>query len=246
LNRAVGIFLMLCGINGSIYYYSLNRAVSSGVPVSIFESNDPNVLSFEDKYARVEPDVYRGIKTYGRVVVVLFVAGFALQLLLIAVKARLPTSTIPDPSDELGPVRINSDGVAHSGGAAQWPLVLPRDQIERLELERTSVMERPLAAGLFGVVFLLFGLPLAVLLPPRIQDFETFSAFCLGALLVAVGAGILVLSIRKRYVLVAHTPNGRSRLIFPRNASREDVIHFVTDAARRHGYPFDFGPSLAG
>jgi hypothetical protein len=246
LTRAVSIFLMLCGINGSLYYYSLNRAVSSGVPVSISESSDPNVLSFEDKYARVEAGVYRGIKTYGRVVVVLFAASFALQLFLIAFKARLPASTVPDPLDELGPVRIASDGIAHSGGAVQWPLVLPRDQIERLELEHTSAMEKPLAAGLFGVVFLLFGLPLAVLLPPRIQDFETFSVFCLGALLVATGAGILVFAIRKRYVLVAHTPSGRSRMIFPRDASREDVIHFVTNAARRHGYPFDFGQGLAG
>jgi hypothetical protein len=245
LNRAASLFLILCGLNGSIYLYSLNRAVSSGVPVSIFESSDPNVLSFEDRYARVEPEVYSGIKTYGRIMVVLFAAGFVLQLFLIILHARLPASTIPDPLDELGPVRITGDGVAHSGGALQSPVVLPRDQIERLELEHTPGMDRPLAGGFLGVVFVLFGLPLTLFLP-RAHNLETFSVVCFGALLAAMGAWILWFAIRKRYVLVACTAEGRSRMIFPRDVTREDVIHFTTDAARRHGYLFDFGQGLVG
>ena len=32
----------------------------------------------------------------------------------------------------------------------------------------------------------------------------------------------------------------------PPYATREDVIRFTTDAARRHEYPFDFGHGLAG
>jgi hypothetical protein len=35
-------------------------------------------------------------------------------------------------------------------------------------------------------------------------------------------------------------------MVFPRTATREDVIRFTTTAARRHEYPFDFGPGLVG
>jgi hypothetical protein len=65
-------------------------------------------------------------------------------------------------------------------------------------------------------------------------------------IVVATGAWIVGLSIEKRYVLVAHTPNGSSRMVFHRTAAREDVIRFASSAARRHGYDFEFGKGLAG
>jgi hypothetical protein len=244
-NHAASIFLILCGLNGSAYLYSLNKAISSGTPVSIYESYDPNVLSLKGKHARVEPAVYGKLKTYGNITSVLFAAGFALTLFLIVLNARLPASTAPDPLDELGPIRIAGDGVAHSGGV-QSPVILPRSRIESLELQYTPGMERPGGGIVLGAFFLLAGLPLAGFLLPRIQDLEMFFASCLGLLLAGTGAWILWFSIRKRYVLVAHTPNGSSRMIFHRTATREEVILFATSAARRHGYPFDFGHGLIG
>jgi hypothetical protein len=244
-NRAAVIFFLLSGLTGSIYAYLYDQAISSGVPVSIYESHDPNVLSLNGKHARVEPEVYGRIKTYGHITVVLFVAGFALQFFLLVLNARLPASTAPDPLDELGPIRIAGDGVAHAGGM-QSPIVLPRSRIESLELQYTPGLEKPIGGGLCGAFFLLLGLPLAVIGVTRIQDFETFAAFCFFSLLAGTGVWIIWLAIRKRYVLVAYTSNGRSRMIFPRGATRADVIHFVTDAARRHGYVFDFGRGLVG
>ena len=73
-----------------------------------------------------------------------------------------------------------------------------------------------------------------------------FFVFCLWLSLAGLGAWVLWFSIRKRYVLVAHTPNGSSRMVFHPSATREDVILFTTSAARRHDYPFDFGQGLAG
>jgi len=244
-NRAVTLFLVLCGLNGSIYFFYLQQAVASGTPVSIYESHAPNVLSLKGEHARVAPEVYGRVKTYGRITGVLLAASFALKLFLIALNARLPASTAPDPLDELGPIRIAGDGVAHSGGV-QWPVVLPRSQIERLELEHKPVMEKPLSAVVFGTLFVLFGLTLAALLVLEVQNLEMFFVVCLGLFLAGTGAWMLWLALKKRYVLVVHSSSGRSRMIFPHTAPPERVIRFTTDAARRHGYPFDFGQGVVG
>ena len=244
-NRAATLFLVVCGLNGSVYVVYLQQAIASGTPVSIYESHHPNVLSLKGTHVRVEPEVYGRIKAYGSITGVLLAASFALKLFLAALNARLPPSIAPDPLDELGPIRIAGDGVAHSGGG-QWPVVLPRSQIERLELEHTPALERPLTAVVFGALFVLLGLPLAVLLLLDIQTLEMFFVFCLGLGLAGTGAWMMWLAIKKRYVLVAHTSNGRSKLIFPRAATPERVIRFTTDAARRHGYPFDFGQGVVG
>lgn len=244
-NRAANIFLLLCGINYSVYGYFLNEAVSSGKSVSIYESHDPNVLSLQGKHARVEPAVYSRIRTYSSITSFFLVLGFALKLFLLILNARLPASQAPDPLDELGPIRIAGDGVAHAGGM-QSPIVLPRSRIESLELQYTPGLESPVLGGACGVFFLLLGLPLAVIGVTRIQDFETFAAFCFFTLLAGTGTWIVWLAIRKRFVLVAYTPSGRSRMIFPHTAAREDVIQFTTNAARRHHYPFDFGRGLVG
>src|SRR3954468_2489592 len=246
-NRAAVIFFLLSGLTGSIYGYFYNQAISSGVPVSIYESHDPNVLSLNGKHARVEPEVYGRIKPSGHISVVLFVAGFALQFFLLVLNARLPASTAPDPLDELGPIRIAGDGVAHAGGLAQWPIVLPRSQIERLELLYRPALGNPLTAGTLGAFFALLGLALVVIGLPRIQDFETFSIVCLGMLLAWLGFRMLWYALKKRFVLIAYTPSGSFKMmVFPRTATREDVIRFTTGAARRHEYPFDFGHGLAG
>ena len=244
-NRAAAILLLFCGLNGSAYLYFLSEAISSGTPVSIYESHDLNVLSLKGKHARVEPKVYGRIRTYGSITSFLLVIGFALTLFQIFLNARLPASTAPDSLDELGPIRITGDGVAHSGGV-HWPVVLPRSRIEHLELQYTPGADSPLGGGLCGAFLVLLGLPLAVLLLPRSRDLEMFFVFCFWSFLTATGAWILWFSIRKRYVLVAHTPNGSSRMVFHRTATRESVIQFVTSAARRHDYPFDFGHGLVG
>jgi hypothetical protein len=242
---AATLFLVLCGLNATVYLYVLANAISSGQPVSILESHDPNVISLKGQHARVDPEVYSRLQTYGRVTGALFVLSFVLRLSLIAVNARLPASASPEPGDELGPVRIAADGVAHAGGG-QWPVILPRDRIERLELEYRPVADRPLPMVLFGVLFMLFGLPLVILLPPRIQNFEMFAVCCLGALLLGMGVWMIWLAFKKRYVLVAHTPGGPSMLVFHRRATREKVIRFATGAAKRHDYQLDFGQGLAG
>jgi hypothetical protein len=244
-NRAAGILLLLCGLNGSAYLYFLNDAISSGKPVSLLESHELNVLSLQGKHARVEPEVYDRIRTYGNITSALLVFSFTLPLVQILLNARLPASTAPDPLDELGPIRIAGDGVAHSGGV-HWPVVLPRSRIERLELQYTPGADSPLAGGVCGAFLVLLGLPLAVLLLPRSRDLEMFFVCCFWSLVAATGAWVLWFSIRKRYVLVAHTPDGSSRMVFHRTATREDVIQFATSAARRHGYPFDFGHGLVG
>ncbi len=245
INRAANILLLLCGLNASAYLYYLNDAISSGVPVSIYESHKPNVLSVKGQHARVEPEVYGRIKAHGDITGVLFAISFSLKLFLIFLNARLPASTAPDPLDELGAIRITGDGVAHSGGV-HWPVVLPRSRVERLELEYTPAMETPLAGILGGAFFVLLGLPLAVLLLPPSQDLELFFVFCFFLSLAGMGAWMLWFAIRKRYVLVAHTSTGRSRMVFHRTATREEVVLFATGAARRHGYPFDFGQGLIG
>ena len=184
--------------------------------------------------------------THGRVTAALGVLALALKSLVILINARLPASKPPDPLDELGPIRIASDGVAHVGGV-HWPVVLPRSQVERLELVCAPGADKPVAVGVSGVVLILLGLPLAVMLAPKIGvDRSILAAFCLFAGLAATGIWMLWFAMRKRYVLVAHTPNGSSRMVFHRSARREDVIHFATSAARRHDYPFDFGQGLVG
>ena len=245
-NRAATLFLVLCGLNGSIYVLYLRQAIASGTPVSIYESHAPNVLSLKGTHVRVAPEVYRRIKTYGNITGILLAASFVLKLFLAALNARLSPSTAPDPSDELGPIRITGDGVAHSGGGAQWPVVLPRSQIERLELEHKPALERPLTAVVFGALFVLLGLTLAALLLLGIENFEMLSVVCLGFLLAGTGAWVLWLALKKRYVLIAHTSIGRSKMLFPPTATPERVIRFTTDAARRHGYPFDFGQGVVG
>lgn len=246
LNRAAVIFLLLCGINGSVYICYLEWAIASGDPVSFSEHHRPNVLSFQGRRARVEPAIYRKVEIYGDISSFLGVACVLVNLFLYVFNARLPASAPPHPLDELGPIRISADGVAHSGGS-QWPVVLPRSQIERLELQHASARENLTAARLYGVFFALLGLPLTwIALTLERMDLEAFCLLCLGSGLAAMGIWLVVTAIQKRYVLVAYTPKGRSRMIFPRAAAREDVIQFVTSAIRRHEYPFDFGPDLVG
>jgi len=246
-NRAALIFLLLCGINASIYTGYVSVAMSDGTPVSIYESHHPNVVSMEGRHVRVAPEVYGRLKAYGFITIALFVITSLLNLFLIVFNARLPASTAPDPLDELGPIRIAGDGVAHAGGLAQWPIVLPRSQIERLELLYRPALGNPLTAGTLGAFFALLGLALVVIGLPRIQDFETFSIVCLGMLLAWLGFRMLWYALKKRFVLIAYTPSGSFKMmVFPRTATREDVIRFTTGAARRHEYPFDFGHGLAG
>ena len=211
-NRAAGILLLLCGLNGSAYVYSLNEAISSGVPVSIYESHDPNVLSLKGRHARVEPRVFGRIKVHGQITTVLVAISVTLTLFLFHLNARLPASTAPDPLDELGPIRITGDGVAHSGGV-HWPVVLPRRQVESLELQYTPGADYPIASRVLGALFVLPGLSCAVFLLLRMEDLETFFAFCFLSSMAGLGAWVLWFAIRKRYVLVAHTPNGSSRMI---------------------------------
>lgn len=244
-NRLAGIFLLVCGLSSSAYVYSLNRAISEGEPVTLLESYEPNVLSYNGEHARVTPEVHGRIKTYGRITTLLFVIALVLKASMILVNSRLPASVPPDRADELGPVRITASGVAHAGGA-HWPIVLPRDQVERLELEYTPGAENPVIAVFLGAVFTILGLPLAVLILPRIEDFEMFSVFCLGALLAGTGIWMVWFAIKKRFVLIARTANGSSRMVFPPHARRQAVIEFATRAARRHGYTFDFGEGLVG
>lgn len=245
-NRVANVLLLVCGLNAAAYVYFLNDAIASGERVSILESYEPNVLSFKGEHARVAPEVHRRMETYGYVTGVLGLMALALKFLLIAVNARLPASEPPDLRDELGPIRIASDGVAHSGGS-QWPIVLPRSEVEHLELTYMPVADKPLGLRVCGVVFLLMGLPLAVLLLPKIGDHGSIlAAFCLFAGVAGIGVWMISITIRKRFVLVAHTPNGSSSMVFHRSARRKDVIHFATSAARRHGYPFDFGQGLVG
>ncbi len=244
-NRLAGIFLVICGINASAYMYSLGEAFSAGEPVSIYESNEPGVLSLEGKHARVEPEVYARTRSYGRITSGLLAIAFALKLSLYLVNARLPASTAPDRSDELGPVRITHDGIAHSGGV-HWPIVLPRSAVKHLELEYTPGADYPVAVSLFGALFALLGITMVALLVTRIEDLEMFGAFCLGLLLGGMGCWMLWFALKKRFVLIARTAHGPSRMVFPPNASRENVIEFATRAARRHGYPFDFGQGLIG
>jgi hypothetical protein len=244
-NRAATLFLILCFLNSMVGLYLLADAVSSGQPVSLLESHEPNVLSLNGQHARVAPQVYSRMQTYGRITVGLLALSFVVKLALIVVNARLPASASPDPKDELGPVRIADDGVAHSGGGDQWPLVLPRDTIERLELQYLPAADRPVPMVLCGALLALLGFPLMLILP-AIEDFEMFAVFCLGGLLAGIGVWMIWLAFKKRYVLIAHTPNGPSRFLFPRKAARKDVIRFTTGAAKRHDYQLDFGPGLIG
>lgn len=244
-NRIAGIFLMVCGLSSLAYVYSLNQAISAGEPVSLLESHEPNVLSYKGEHARVTPEVAGRIATYGRITTLLFVISIVIKASMIVVNSRLPASVPPDRADELGPVRITASGVAHAGGV-HWPVVLPRDQVERLELEYTPGAENPVIAVFLGAVFTILGLPLAVLILPRIETFEMFSVFCLGTLLGGTGIWMVWFGLKKRFVLIASTANGSSRMVFPHNASREKVIEFAIRAAKRHRYTFDFGEGLVG
>lgn len=244
-NRVANFLLILVAVNAAVYIYTATSALSSGEPVSIYESHDPNVISYKGRHARVAPEVYDRLQTHGLVTLLLAGVALVLKCLLIAVNAKLPASKPLDPLDELGPVRIASDGVAHAGGI-QWPVVLPRSQVEHLELIYVPGADKPVAISLCGGVLILLGLPLAVLLAPGIRDLTILAPFCLFTGVAAIGIWMLWLGFKKRYVLVAHTLNGPSRLIFHPRARRKDVIEFATSAARRHGYPFEFGQGLVG
>ena len=244
-NRVANVLLILVALNALVYTWTYTSALSSGQPVSILESHDPDVISYKGRHARVKPEVYGRLNAHGGITLVLAAVAFVLKFSLIAVNAKLPASKPPDPLDELGPVRIASDGVAHAGGV-HWPVVLPRDEIEHLELIYVPGADKPVALAVFGVFFLLLGLPLAVLLAPGLGELYILAPFCLFAGLAATGAWMLWFAMKKRFVLVAHTLNGPSRMVFHRNARREDVIEFATSATRRHDYPFDFGQGLVG
>lgn len=242
-NRIASIFLILCGLNYTVYLYKVQWAIADGTPVEWYEAHEPNVLSFDGQYARLEPEEYGRLMAYRRISGSLLIVSFALRMILFLVNARLSGSKAADPRDELGPIRIASDGVAHVGGI-QYPVLLPRGQVESLELLRTSPVERPGIAVVCGVVFLLFGLPLAVMIAPRIETLEMFAAFCLFAMLAGMGVWILWFALKKRFILVARTPTGQAQMIFHSAAPREQVIGFARAASLRHGYRFSLGRGL--
>lgn len=242
-NRIATLFLVACGINYTVYLFTVQKAVAGGTPVPFYEWHDPNVIAFDGQHARVEPEVYGRIRSYSRISGSLLILSFALRTILFLVNARLSASKSADPLDDLGPIRIASDGVAHVGGS-QYPVLLSRGQVDRLELRHSSPVDHPVAAAVCGFFFVALGLPLAVLLGPRIEDMEMFGAFSLFALLAFMGAWIAWFSLRKRYVVVAHTATGEHRMMFHQAAGRDEVVGFLRGAALRHGYRLSFGKGM--
>lgn len=242
-NRIATLFLIACGINYVVYLYTAQQAIASGTPVPFYEWHDPNVISFNGEHVRVEPEVYNRLTTYWRWSGSLFIVAFAVRVILFLVNARLPAAKAKDPLDDLGPVRIAGDGVAHVGGS-QYPVLLTRGQVDKLELQRTSPVDHPVVATACGLFFVALGTPLAVMLGPRIENMEMLGAFCLFTFLALMGVWIILFSVRKRYVVVAHTPTGEHRLMFHQSAGREEVVGFLRRAALRHGYRLSFGKGL--
>ncbi|HET9229170.1 MAG TPA: hypothetical protein VFR31_21000 [Thermoanaerobaculia bacterium] len=242
-NRIATLFLIACGINYVVYLYTVQRAVSEGTPVPFYEWHEPNVINFDGQHVRVEPEVYQRTQAYSRISGSLLIVSFALRVILFLVNARLSASKPQDPQDDLGPIRIASDGVAHVGGS-QYPVLLPRGQVDRLELQLVSPVDHPVGATVCGAFFVLLGTPIAVGLGPRIEDFEMFGAFCLFAGVAIMGAWIILFSWKKRYVLVAHTPAGAHRMMFHYAAAKDEVVGFLRGAALRHGYRLSFGKGL--
>jgi hypothetical protein len=143
-------------------------------------------------------------------------------------------------AEELGPVRITAEGVHHRGGFYE-AVALAGGDVARLELVHASPVPRPLLVVLSGGLLAALGLGLAILLVPDAVEKELIGITCFWAGIGAVGVWLVVITLWKRFVLVAHTPDGPVRLVFPRWTGRREVVRFVVAAAARHGYPLRLG-----
>lgn len=127
-------------------------------------------------------------------------------------------------------------GVSARGGP-QWATFIPRSEVVRLVVARTSQSDRPRLTAAIGVAFLAPGLVLLALLLSRLGERPVLEGLLWASTVAGLGVVFLVFALVERWVLVVHTRKGVRKLVICGRAPEGDVVRFVTTEARRHGYP---------
>lgn len=144
-------------------------------------------------------------------------------------------------TDESAEARLDSIRLDSSGAAEleddRLVIFVPRAEISRLELARGTSVRYPVATVAMGVTLIpASALVLAVLIVGTQRAHSNswravaFSGFAV------TGLWQLDLSLRKRWLLVVHTPSGRRKLAFHTCRDRQAIEAFVRDCRQRFGY----------
>jgi hypothetical protein len=137
----------------------------------------------------------------------------------------------------LGSVRISEKGISELSDGT--PVVeIPKGDISRIELTRTTGAERPLAQFIFG---------LALAAPGFFFSRVLWSWLLFGGtlyvditfwfiLLIPVGLWLAITAFRQRILLLVHTATDRRKVVFRGNFTVDEIVAFVDCAKERFRY----------
>ncbi len=133
-------------------------------------------------------------------------------------------------------VRVSASGLAEMDGAR--PLVsVQRSEIVQVELEYGVGAERPLINIVLAAALFALSLSPLMMLVNAFRGAGQFEVKFISAFAFAIpGLWLLDLAIRKRWLLRAQVRRGSRKILFPRNASENEVRAFWSEARSRFGY----------
>lgn len=138
----------------------------------------------------------------------------------------------------LGTVRVTGKEIAELAGGT--PVVqIPKADITRIELTRTTGAERPLAQFIFG---------LALAAPGFFFSRVLWSWLLFGGtlyidvtfwfiLLIPVGFWLAISAFCRRTLLLVHTATDRRKIVFRGKLKDDEIVAFVVQAKDRFDYP---------
>ena len=133
-------------------------------------------------------------------------------------------------------VVFSEEGVAEFDQHRRASFV-PKSDVLSLEIRHTSGLERPLIAIVVGALITIASLYPLVPLLDWFQQGGTLQVDLLPLLAFSLlGLWMIWFAVRKRQVLVVHTPKGRRKLIFHGTVDSDAARGALAEAVQRYGY----------
>ena len=146
------------------------------------------------------------------------------------------STTGAEEFDQLETVRVGTDGAAEMDRHRRV-IFVPREQIDRLELQYGSGAEHPLLVGFLGVVFAAMAVVLLVTFALAVMrgGARIPASMITGVAFVIPGWWFLDLAIRKRWFVRVYTRSGMRKLVFHQTTDERELQEFVAKGRRRYG-----------
>lgn len=141
---------------------------------------------------------------------------------------------------ESAEARLDSIRLSDAGAAeienGRLVILVPRSEIVRLDIARGSSVKHPVAAAVIGATLILASVAYLVWIPRVLEHYSHGWKSAPFAGFAVIGFWMLQIAIRKRWILVVHTPSGPRKLAFHACRDRHTIDAFVREGRRQFGY----------